>query len=79
MPAADPAFVPFLVGAIGVVAGFCAYLIRDTIADNRKQRDLAMNGWQGQTDVTDKLSDALNERNAIDERMLALLKGRSNE
>jgi len=70
----DPTFVAFLVGAIGAVAAFSAYLIKDTISDSRKQRDLATTGWQTQTTVTDKLADALAERNAIDERMLAMLK-----
>lgn len=69
MPA-DPAFVPFLVAAIGALAAFAAYLTRDVISDARKQRDIAMAGWQGQTAATEKLADALRERNSLDERLV---------
>jgi hypothetical protein len=69
----DPAFIPFLVGAIGAVAAFAAYLVKDQISDLRKQRDTAVAGWQTQIDATNKLADALHERNAIDERMLTVL------
>jgi hypothetical protein len=70
----DPTFIAFLVAAIGALAAFSAWLIKDTISDSRKQRDAATTGWQGQVTVTDKLADALAERNAIDERMVAMLK-----
>jgi hypothetical protein len=70
----DPTFIAFLVAAIGALAAFSAWLIKDTISDSRKQRDAATTGWQVQVTVTDKLADALAERNAIDERMVAMLK-----
>ena len=74
---ADPTFIAFLVGAIGSLAVFTAWLIKDSLADARSQRDAAVKGWAGQTEVTKQLTDALSERNALDEQMLTLLKGRS--
>jgi len=70
MSSADPTFIAFLVGAIGAIALFAAYLVKDTIADSRKQRDIAMAGWQSQTQATEKLAGALRDQNMLNERML---------
>ena len=71
----DPTFIAFLVGAVTAVCGFLAWLIKDVIADVRKQRDMALAGWTTQTEITNKLADALHERNTLDEQMIVLLKG----
>jgi hypothetical protein len=73
----DPTFVAFLVGAIGVLATFTALLIKDALADARKQRDAALEVVKEQLVVTKQLTDALGERNALDEQMLSVLRERA--
>lgn len=67
---ADPTFVGFLVLALGAVGGFAAYLIRDTIADARKQRDHSLELLEASHQMVRDLTTALRERNDLEERLV---------
>lgn len=51
-----------LAGAVAVITAMYK-LIREFIADLKKQRDIAIDGWQAQTAATNRLAAALEARN----------------
>lgn len=50
--------VAALVGSIAVI-GFLARILLEYIADLKKSRDVAIEGWRAQTDATNRLGDVI--------------------
>lgn len=55
-----------LILGIGYLGRFIVQFIRDTIADLKAQRDIALEGWRDQTDATNRLAAAIESRNRRD-------------
>lgn len=52
--------------AIGWLARFIVQFIRDTIADLKHQRDVAIVGWRDQVAATDRLANSIEARSKRD-------------
>lgn len=63
---------PEVLGPVGLTIGLLvalSVLWREHVRsdeDDRKQRDIALEGWRAQTEATKRLADAIEKRNRAD-------------